>query len=602
MIRVGAHSWDLSRRNEIRRLERSTIIYQIDSTEVKISSPLGGGIYIEVPYKADAGVVDIQITGAVRSPYFSAKSFHTTTLEEWINTERKHPAPWADFQSEKYMCQVPTSWIYNFEDPVTMMANWDEGIDVYNDLMGFPRDRGKETIYEQLDVINRSSVLAPGYPTVNQHYANPTADVYFGDRTHYMTRGLQIAPSFVMHEHGHAYGIPGIETESTVNLPHVAVWDVAYGYDLDYAFAASRDYHGNPHRTLNNCAVAWMCSFNFSPKDNEMASGEKTYQLKGHAKYVDIAKLFGWRVLNNYWKTFVDDYEATGVKTHPSDDEKMLRLSRAAGVDIRPLFHFWGVHPNDPNTLEAAMQAEGLFASTHVYHRLMEHKSNIPANNAEFQQWATNWWGKKPSINGLWTEREHARQWDTEALWTNEERRPNGEIYVEASAIDIQERVQEITDMYFPNGIPDYTVELDNIISWSGKEMQLAPVIDDAGSVLNYAWTANPADGVVFTPNDGGDGSTSSVMAPTVTITKPAGQMEIFTLAMTIGDGVDLPVRETMDIKVYDDSCKAARVGMSLDVSNPTDLTGDCITNLEDIAKIALEWLVDNGMASPMRK
>jgi hypothetical protein len=46
-IRVGAHSWVLSNRPWIKRLDRSTILYDIDSTEVKVASPLGGGIYIE---------------------------------------------------------------------------------------------------------------------------------------------------------------------------------------------------------------------------------------------------------------------------------------------------------------------------------------------------------------------------------------------------------------------------------------------------------------------------------------------------------------------------------------------------------------------------
>jgi len=52
---------------------------------VKVASPLGGGIYIEVLYLADAGIVDVQVKNAVRSPYFSAKSFHRTSLLEWQN-------------------------------------------------------------------------------------------------------------------------------------------------------------------------------------------------------------------------------------------------------------------------------------------------------------------------------------------------------------------------------------------------------------------------------------------------------------------------------------------------------------------------------------
>ena len=89
---------------------------------------MGGGVYIEVPLGASGGVVDVEITGAVRSPYFSAKPFHTTTLTEWLTEERNHPGPWADFQTERFMMQVPSDWIYNLPDPVTLMADWDAAV------------------------------------------------------------------------------------------------------------------------------------------------------------------------------------------------------------------------------------------------------------------------------------------------------------------------------------------------------------------------------------------------------------------------------------------------------------------------------------------
>ena len=140
-VRVCGHSWDFSNKPTIKRLDRSSLTYNIDSTQVKVASPLGGGIYIQVPHLADAGVVSIQIKNTIRSPFFSAKSFHSTTLWEWQNTERHHPGPWADFQSEKYMMNLPTDWIYNFDDPVTLMADWDKAMDAMND--GLPCRSGQ---------------------------------------------------------------------------------------------------------------------------------------------------------------------------------------------------------------------------------------------------------------------------------------------------------------------------------------------------------------------------------------------------------------------------------------------------------------------------
>ncbi|UCE47448.1 MAG: hypothetical protein JSW47_17855, partial [Phycisphaerales bacterium] len=90
-IRVGAHSWDLAKKPKILRLDRVSIVYSIEETQTSIANPLGGGIYIEVPYEASAGIVKVSIANAVRSPFFSARSFEKTTVEQWRRTERHHP-------------------------------------------------------------------------------------------------------------------------------------------------------------------------------------------------------------------------------------------------------------------------------------------------------------------------------------------------------------------------------------------------------------------------------------------------------------------------------------------------------------------------------
>lgn len=155
------------------------------------------------------------------------------------------------------------------------------------------------------------------------------------------------------------------------------------------------------YKTLDTTAVTWMTVFNFSPNEVPIADGQKAYQLKGHAKYVEIAKRFGWQVLNDFWYSLNEDYE-NGVASDTSTDGQILRFSQKAGFDLRPLFHFWG---------------------------------------------------KQPSINGYWTEKEHARQWDDEILW-DPQMLPNGEIFDESSCARIKAVVDGLVDLYFPNGRP----------------------------------------------------------------------------------------------------------------------------------------------------
>jgi hypothetical protein len=263
------------------------------------------------------------------------------------------------------------------------------------------------------------------------------------------------------HEQGHAYFFPKFagETESNVNLLHVPMLQEKFGYDLMTAFRGSLGSN-NTYITLDTTAMAWMCVFNFAPRCLPMASAEKSYQYKGHAKFVDIARLYGWDGLGTFWRSFMED-DANGVSYSTSTDALLLRLCKSVGKDIRPLFHFWGIHPDNPSGLAASIAAAGLQPAPEIYHRLVHYKSLVPANNAAFRAFAQSWRGRQPSINGYWEEREHARQWDTTPLYgegdqqRSEETNP-GEIYNENSATDIRNRVNEIIALYFPRGItPD---------------------------------------------------------------------------------------------------------------------------------------------------
>jgi hypothetical protein len=440
-IRVGAHISDFSDKTGVVRLDHVSIEYPIDSLSTQVGNPLGGGIYIIVPqYVSDVGVVSVQIKNAVRSPYFSAKSFHQTTLAEWQNTERHHVAPWADFQSGKVMMQVPTNWIYALDDPITLMADWDKAADICNDFMGFPRERGRETIYNQVDLKLRGAAYTPGYPAVNNNY-NPNKD-YGGYADSYLVRGPQFAPDYEFHEMGHGYRFPKFpgEVESDVNLLHVPVMQLGFGLTIDEAFRASRGGQYTDYATLDTTAIAWMMCDNFL-KGNEMLGYEKQYALKGHAKFVEIARLFGWKRLSNYFATFNTDYE-NNVAIPEEVDSLLMRLSSNVGIDVRPLFHFWGVPPKDSIALDSSVQTVNLPSSAVIYDTLVRYKSLVPPDNATFRTFATSWWGYQPLSTGFSEERNHASRWDA---------------YDEASATATANRAQQIIDLYFPTGRPsDY--------------------------------------------------------------------------------------------------------------------------------------------------
>ncbi len=448
-IRVGAHTWDMSAdQPSIRRLDRTTIAYDITGLTNTIASPLGGGIYIDVPWLANGGTVSVQVKGAVRSPYFSAKSIHTTTPAQWL-TERANPAPWADFQTDKFMLNVPTSWISAMPDPTQLMADWDASVDAITDLMGFPRICGKETLYLQVDISLPYTFFASGYPAVNNMGFVATGNYGGFKRDEYLVRGPQFFDgdfgtlSTQFHEKGHGFLFPtfGGETESSINLLYVPVLHQKFGISLDQAFRSSMGFV-NTNQTLDTTARAWMSSLNFTPPNNTpMAEAQKAYQLKGHAKYVDIARLFGWDKLRNFWLMYVEDQWKT---SDTSTDSLLLNLSKAVGKDVRPLLHFWGIYPENATTLGNAIATAGLTPSLEIYNALLHYKAITPANNAAFRSFALGWWGREPRPGGgadgvYWEERDHRQQW----LYYNE-----------TSASGIQGRIQDLITLYFPTGAP----------------------------------------------------------------------------------------------------------------------------------------------------
>jgi len=449
-IRIGAHSWDLKKKKIIKRLDRVSLVYSIDNTETVVANPLGGGIYIEVPYLADAGIVTIQIKNAVRSPFFSARSFDKTTLEEWQNTERNNPGPWADFESDKFMMQVPTNWIYNYDDPVTLMEDWDKGMDAITELLGYPSVMPKTILYVQPDVMMRGNANYPGYPQSNYAY-NPNTD-YNGNRDNYwMLQGPQYTDWTVFHELGHYMRFTKFrgETEADVNFMFVAMQNMKFGMNLDLAFGLS--VSGMSQVSLDVAATMWMVTENFR-NGKEMCHSNKPgdefkYQHRGYGKYVEIVDLFGWKALKNFFKEKNEDYMGAklywplNVNKDPVDS-RILRLSRAAGADLRPLIHFWGIHPVNPVKLKEDIEAENLKPSRLIYDRLLHYKSIIPIDNKAFCKHAHIVYPKKPKTK----KQNPLFGYGWYETWMTK--------YDNSCGAKSQTALQNIIDLYFPNGRP----------------------------------------------------------------------------------------------------------------------------------------------------
>ena len=411
VIQVGANPHDKTMKSKIVRPFRVTNRFPIAANVTEIANPNGGGIYIDVPYLADAGRdLTITIQNAVAAPLFSKTALNATTLQQWKETQRMNPAPWADFVSDKFMMTLPTSWITKYEDPVTLMKDWDDRMDIVADYVGRSRVRNNKILYLTVDTDLLGNAFGIGYPTGNNTY-NPGAATDGNNKNWYLRPDKDFS-EVEFHELGHAQlfsDFPG-EGEASINILSVAVSNKLYSVDIDRALSKSMN---NTSQLIgrDQAAVGWMVRQNF--RDGKaMGIGiagdahEVMYVQRGYAKYVEIAALFGWDKLEKFYaeesRVFRKEAVAAGAGLDKVDS-RILRMSIAAGVDLTPLIHFWGVQPVKADALSAAIAAAGLRPSALIYDRLDRYQKMIPMTNAAFQAHAVEVLNKPAStlkLNG----------------------------------------------------------------------------------------------------------------------------------------------------------------------------------------------------------
>ena len=450
VIRVGANVVDKYIKSVINRPFRISNQFPIVSATTEIANPNGGGIYIDVPYLASAGNVNIQIKNAVPAPFFASTALNNVTLQQWQDIQRKNPAPWADFESDKYMMTIPTRWIYNYADPVTLMKDWDSRMDAVSDLVGRPRVRNNLILYLAVDTNLSGDGYSIGYPTGNNTIA-PASPTDGNSKNWYLVPGKAFWQT-EFHElgHGQMFGsFPG-SGEGDVNLLSVSVSNQVYGVDIDEALGKSSGNLTWIGRDV--AAVDWMVTPNFRAGKamdiSNTTKNETRYQQRGYAKFIEIAALFGWDKIEGYYAKENSNFRDKAVpagKALASTDGIFLRMSIAAGVDLTPLIHFWGVQPVDATALSAAIVAANLKPSAAIYDRLKYYQTLIPMDNAAFQTHASKFLNKPVAqINGINKSPDYAEGWY--AFWLA--------LYGPTEGQGAQTAMAAILSKYFPNGRP----------------------------------------------------------------------------------------------------------------------------------------------------
>ena len=240
------------------------------------------------------------------------------------------------------------------------------------------------------------------------------------------------------------------ETESVVHVLYTYARNEVYGDDIDVAFSdsinpklqcmgtdASRGcthYEQNANRvpvmSVDDAAIDWMVRENFrnglEMDYSRTEANEIQYQHRGHAKYADMARLFGWQFMKDFHRQESEDVEA-GAPSTPcpnleGSDDRTFRLSLKAGVDLMPLIgefvpctlcddfllllislsvpDFWGIQPINETAMSECMSQNDLCRSLDIKAQLERYATLVPVTQEAFTDHYDAIWPGKRGTSG----------------------------------------------------------------------------------------------------------------------------------------------------------------------------------------------------------
>ena len=398
-IIVGVHFRDMPA-GKVNRFRDVSVEYPLDAATIQIANPFGGGIYLKVPDGSIAGWFNMTIDNAVKSPYFSWRNGRETLVADWLAEVSASGAPWADFESDKYMFTIPSSALAGVTNPDLIMTRWDEIMDAFRYVGGRPVDGRIRAEFYTLDTKLVTRAYGAGYPLVI------TLNEFFRANSSWNPLNVILYPpaSILLHEMGHNAVHPTMqyyelnpcqfEAETIVHLPATYFLESIYGLSRDAAFAGSGA--SSAFFNYNDAAFDWMISSNFRTnlpmsydEDAPIADQDQLkYQHRGWAKYGDFANLFGWNSLNavfaNYYNEGLppDDTICPDKPFVAGRDEFINYASIETGANMAPLFHFWGINP----TPAMAGSLSGLPKSQKVKELIEAYRCDVaPKDFADYQ-------------------------------------------------------------------------------------------------------------------------------------------------------------------------------------------------------------------------
>lgn len=303
--------------------------FAIDSSVTYAANAYGGLIYIVLPKDLVPGMFQVTISNAIEAPYFVMGQHNN---QDWINSIRNKPAPWAELAAENIIITLSSDKIRNLQDAEKLMAFWENGLFAQDVLAGTVGLRTRpERMYSMIQTAHGGGYA--GYPigAWNWNFAQDT--IYEGDCWG------------EFHELGHLHQSPfwtdNRTTEVTVNIFTMRAIEA-----VCKSVAAAG---GSWPKQWD--AYQRILLFQSASNKGGFANGDYVEKL---VFYSQLKECFGWQAFQD---TFISYRQAAESELPSTDQEEwdqwMCRLSQQVGYDLSPFFISWnyGVSQNAVNSL-----------------------------------------------------------------------------------------------------------------------------------------------------------------------------------------------------------------------------------------------------------
>ncbi len=333
-VRIGAHTDELWNLPEWDRAPQITRVFALKSPTTQAANAFGGLVYIVVPARAKSGTIAVTIRGAVEAPLFVRGQ---TSLEDWRNSLRTAPAPWAELQGHNVILTVPSRVVRTLDDPESLLALWDRAMDDVADLAGIPRQRLRPERYLTDRQIS-AGYMHSGYPIM---MGLDVAEAVVNEKTMRANGHLGVWGFF--HEVGHNHQVSDWTFNGTGEVTNNMF--AVYVFEKEFGITQSQ------HPALVPAKMeARLRKYLDAGADFEKWKSDPFLAL---TMYIELEQGFGWEAYKKVFAEYRTLSPAERPKTEMQQhDQWMVRFSRAVGKNLGPFFQAWGVP-----TSEAARQS-----------------------------------------------------------------------------------------------------------------------------------------------------------------------------------------------------------------------------------------------------